>query len=126
MYHYQIWIKNVNSSDLVVTEQSFDQTEFLNHHCHLQKLKKHLSEYANTWNQASADYYSPCIAIINSSMIGKSRLVVELATADVFVFVTCFRTQTNGNYRPPRTSSIANWATTRLFQLQCCKFFEEC
>jgi hypothetical protein len=117
--------------DIVATERSFDQTEFLNHNHHLQLLKQRLSQNASTWSLTTSEYYSPYIAIVNSSMTGKSRLCMELVKEGVFLFVTCFRKEPQPFYRPPRTEGIAKWATsepesTMLFQVQCYKFFELC
>jgi hypothetical protein len=53
-------------------------------------LLKRLSDYALQW-LVNCLYYAPYVALINSSMLGKSRGILQLSTAGVFVICLCLR-----------------------------------
>jgi hypothetical protein len=62
------------------------------------------------WVKLSS-FYAPYAALINASMTGKSRLVMELGNHGVFVMLICLRLDDhpNSNDRPPRTPFLADY-----------------
>jgi hypothetical protein len=118
----------LSSEDLKATELAFDETPFLN--------PDFVSEFVNTisscsseWRSAKTTYYAPYIALINASMIGKSRLTSQLPQKGVFCTTICLRKSADLSYRPPRTHFVADWAATpgvdeARFIWQTCQLFE--
>ena len=91
------------------TMKAFDKVPFVAGG-YVSLFRRHVASCALGWNDSGA-YYSPFLAMINSSMTGKSRLALEMCNFGVFVFPICLRKDKDRRMRPPRTPYIADWAT---------------
>ena len=60
----------------------------------------------SNWNHQI--YYSLYAAVVNASMIGKSRAFAQLASLGIFVFTISFQSESSANL-PPRSVIIADW-----------------
>jgi hypothetical protein len=111
--------------DATANAEAFDDTVFLNYE-YLQDFYDTLTEYAVEWKSVKLKYYAPLAAVINASMMGKSRMISELRTLGVFVITFCFRDSPNRHYRPRQSgASLVEWAgksksELRDFSNQCC------
>ena len=82
--------------------------------------------------RGSAYYLAPYFAVVNASMMGKSRMVTELSKLGAFVFSTCFRTDPNPLLFPEPTPFILDWVSAatandpHLFVNQMCAMFHSC
>ena len=60
-------------------------------------------------------YYSPYAAVVNASMIGKSRAFAQLPSLGVFVFTICFQVKKSGNV-PLRSEVIDTFFLDEKFE----------
>jgi hypothetical protein len=59
------------------------------------------------WEQNSENYYAPYMALFQSSMMGKSRLLKEQAQEKFFAVLICLRKK-SFEFEPPRTAHVAD------------------
>jgi len=85
-----------------------------------------VSECLAKWDPQA--YYSPYAAVINASMMGKSRMFHQLPNLGIFVVTVSFQAVKSYNV-PPRTSQISDWliaevdtATAVYHQYLHCRF----
>ena len=110
-----------------IIANSFDKTTYLDSGGSLGELKKRISLYAAEWTDG-CDFYAPYTAIINASMTGKSRMLVEFRKLGVFLFILCLRPENHPNLRPARTDVVARWIESAtnddplVFLEKCCCF----
>jgi hypothetical protein len=95
--------KSPYNFDQVKQLESCFQEEYLDYNNNLNRFDKTLVEYANGWGSM---YSSPSLALINGSMLGKSRLAMELHR-NRFIIYTCFREVDSTGY--PLRSCIADF-----------------
>jgi hypothetical protein len=73
------------------------------------EIVQHFIEYLDrcyaAWNPT--DYYSAYSAVINASMVGKSRMLCKVADEGIFLFLVCLRKEGHKSI-PPRSLLIAN------------------
>ena len=70
-----------------------------------QWLLRHIEHCLSIYDESV--YYSPYVAVINSSMTGKSRMFAEIIKSGIFVINICF--QNNADSYPLRSPVVANW-----------------
>jgi hypothetical protein len=106
--------------DAAAVSSAFDLTQYLNVNA-VKLLLAHLWLYACCWFSSLTEFYAPYSALINASMTGKSRLVMELRKHGVFLMLICLRPDDDPNYRPPRTPHLADWATRK--EIECAQTY---
>ena len=102
--------------DLEATVMAFEQSKFQDHTDYVDFFLQTAARYSRMWKDPAASFYAPYNAVINASMVGKSRMLVEAATKrGVFGFVMCLRAPEEADlYRPARTVSIADLLTCNI------------
>ena len=92
------------------TDMELTQTSFRECYQGTDRILKPFINYLNTcmnnWDKNKV--YAPFIAVVNSSMVGKSRMFDELSKAGIFTFSVCLRPQRSAGF-PPRTPLLADW-----------------
>jgi hypothetical protein len=106
------------------TIHAFDKFKFIDSSGTLQRFFSTLSANSAAW--PGNNHFSPYLALINSTMTGKSRLCAELKNCGVFTVTWCLRENRSHSLRPRRTTAIADWIEQKYlseinFTAQLCR-----
>jgi hypothetical protein len=95
----------------------------------LEDFKKHIDACFAAWHWTK--YYSAYTTVVNSSMVGKSRMICQLPELGVFLFLVCLRKEDDPT-SPPRTPKVAyaflkmDWMTEFEAQLFVFQYMIAC
>jgi hypothetical protein len=103
-----------NTEEKILSE-GFDKA-YIDPHGYVEKIATRLKEYMNLYTR-SPNYVAPYTSLVTSSMMGKSRLMKELASRVPIVYM-CVRDE-NAKGFPKATTGILNW-----FKMGVCKELE--
>ena len=93
-----------NTEEEILSE-GFDKA-YIDPHRYVEKIAKRLTEYMNLYT-LSPDYVAPYTSLVTSSMMGKSRLMKELASRVPIVYM-CVRGEEQSGF-PRATPGILTW-----------------
>jgi hypothetical protein len=82
--------------------------DYIDPHNYVKEMASTLAKNMTTYQQASSDtYIAPYTWLVNSSMMGKTRLMKELTQYLPIVYI-CFREEKSTGY-PPSTEGLFKW-----------------
>lgn len=74
---------------LITAAKSAFKSTYVDPNNNIPALIKCIKQCQTRWSQPKAEIYAPYIAVVQGSMMGKSRLFYTLPTHQVFVFYIC-------------------------------------
>jgi hypothetical protein len=95
---------------------------FMVRHLNSEAITSAIIKFANKCLQSwySTGFYSPYAAVVNASMMGKSRAFRELPNSGIFIISICLQKPSATN-KPSRSPAIADWFINYTANVDVCE-----